>query len=345
MERPEVLDLYDEAYAADYDARFLLADWPKVGADFEASVLRGVLEEGDRWLDVACGTGYFLSLFPGVARAGCDLSPAMVAQAKKANSDALFVREADYRDDVAEWHGAWDLITCMWTAYNYVESMREFETLIGNLVRWVADGGSLFIPVMDLEDLRHVVVPYEDEPGVWAGRIALTSVTWTWDEPGNDKVHTHLIAPHIGHFVRLLESSFARVEVLRYPLYDNGGPSRKAVLCTGRRASVGDAIAEVVWHPPVEPVADVGDGDGTTAEEAATADVPSELPAVGQTAADGIGSDAGQLADLSTPQELPIGALPLSTITTELARRASPWNPRFRRGIERRLERIRSRRR
>lgn len=250
MERNDVAGLYDEDYAAQYDERFLLAEWPKKGAEFEADVLRKLLDGDDpRWLDVGCGTGYFLSRFPDVARAGLDLSPAMLDRARRANPDALFLRHGDFRDDVEDWHGAWSVVSCMWTAYNYVESMAQFDGLIGNLVRWTRPGGSVFIPVMDLEDLRYVQVGYEEHPEVWGGTIALTGATWTWDEPTTGKRHEHLVAPHVEHFIRLLEPHFARIEVVRYPLVQEGFISRKAVVATGRRAPGETGSALVVRHP------------------------------------------------------------------------------------------------
>src|SRR5882724_9611128 len=94
MKRQEVVDLYDEAYATSYDERFLLNDC-QVRSDHELEIVSRLLVPGEPWLDVACGTGYVLSRFPGVPRAGLDLAPAMLKQAGEANPDALFLREAD----------------------------------------------------------------------------------------------------------------------------------------------------------------------------------------------------------------------------------------------------------
>lgn len=249
MDRDDVVDLYDESYSESYDDRFLLDAWPKKGAEFEASVLEGLLGDDARWLDVGCGTGYFLGRFPHVERAGMDLSPAMLAQARATNPDALFLHEGDFRDDVSDWHGAWSVVSCMWTAYNYVQSMPEFDQLLTNMVRWTRPGGSMFIPVMDLEDLRYVQVDYEADPDIFGGTIALTGVTWTWDEAGTGKHHAHLIAPHVGHFVKLLEPHFTDIEIVRYPVLEPGWISRKAVVATGRRPAGETGRANVVWHP------------------------------------------------------------------------------------------------
>ncbi|MBX3314803.1 MAG: methyltransferase domain-containing protein [Actinobacteria bacterium] len=249
MERDDVWELYDESYAEAYDARFLLDAWPKAGLDFEVGVLRRFVEEpGVSWLDAGCGTGHVLSLFPDVDRAGMDLSPAMLEQATKANPTARYLRQGDFRVDVEEWHGAWDVVSCMWSAYQYVESMPEIDVVFTNFAGWVAPGGTLFVPMSDLEDLRYVDIAYEEDPDVWGGTIALTGVTWNWAEDGTGKFHRHLVAPHAGHLVRLLEPYFEKVEVLRYPPFFPGGISRKAILATGRRAEGEEGTAEVVWH-------------------------------------------------------------------------------------------------
>lgn len=249
VKREDVWDLYDAGYAEAYDERFLLAPWPKAGLDFEVDALRPFVERpGATWLDAGCGTGHVLSLFPGVDRAGLDLSPAMLEQAAAANEDVRELRQGDFREDIEEWHGAWDVVSCMWSAYQYVESMPEIDTVFGNLARWVAPGGTLFVPLSDLEDLRYVDIPYEADPDVWYGTIALTGVTWSWTED-TGKFHRHLVAPQAGHVVRLLEPHFEKVEVLRYPPFFPGGISRKAVLATGRRPIGEDGTATVVWHP------------------------------------------------------------------------------------------------
>jgi SAM-dependent methyltransferase len=250
MKPSEVLDLYDDSYAAAYDDRFLLADFPRIWAEFEVSVLRGLLNRDSQWLDVACGTGYFLSRFPGKPRAGLDLSPSMVERAIRANPDARFIRQGNYLDNVEEWHEQWTIVSCMWSAYSYVQSMGEIEQLMDNLVRWTAVGGTLFIPVLDHEDLRdRLRIVYEEPADPWGGTVALTGVTWSWSEPGTQKVHRHLVAPHLDHLVKLVRPRFARIEVIRYPPCRPDGLVRRAIVATGKRSAGDLAPAELVGHP------------------------------------------------------------------------------------------------
>ena len=255
MERRQVVELYDEGYAAAYDQRFVHLPWAKAGVDFELSVIRDALRPGHRWLDVGCGTGYVLSRLPDVERAGLDISPAMLKQARAANPD-IELHEGSFLDEWSVWEGSWDLLTCLWQPYHYVQSIWDVEKMVANMVRWTAQGGAILIAILDLEDVwPHTVVPYRHDPDVWGGTIAITGITWTWEEPGTGKVHRHSVAPHVEHFVELLAPDFETVEVLRYPPFMEGGVPRKAVLATGRRPAGSTGRARVLRPPPPEQAA------------------------------------------------------------------------------------------
>ncbi|MEI6948697.1 class I SAM-dependent methyltransferase [Paraflavisolibacter sp. H34] len=257
MKREELLQVYDHHYADTYNERFLTNRFSQLGTDFELQALRKVIGPGTRWLDIGCGTGFFLSQFPAVERAGLDINPVMLQRARAANPNALFFREGDFRNPFPEWRSAWSLISCMWTPYNYVESLPEVERVVQNMVDWTVAGGAIFIPVVDIEDLRpNTLVPYEEKADIYGGSILLTSYTWEWVEHSG-AVHRNLIAPHADHFIRLLQPYFDQVELLRYPPFQNGWVSRKAVLATGRRA-IADAQrpAQVIRHPIPPPAND-----------------------------------------------------------------------------------------
>ncbi len=107
MNKNDVLEIYDEDYAEKYNQRFLINDLSKIDADFEQATIRKLLSElgeGAKWLDVACGTGYFLKCFPEIERAGLDISPAMLKVAKQTNPNALFF-EGDYKNKRPQWEG------------------------------------------------------------------------------------------------------------------------------------------------------------------------------------------------------------------------------------------------
>src|SRR4051794_37887254 len=86
MKREEIGRLYDHEYAASYDEKFLLSPLHISDTRHEVELLRSFLTPQVTWLDVACGTGYFLRQFPEIPRAGIDLSPAMLERARAANA-------------------------------------------------------------------------------------------------------------------------------------------------------------------------------------------------------------------------------------------------------------------
>lgn len=249
MKKEDIWKLYDHRYANDYNERYLCNPFSQANTDTELGVLKGLINPSSRWLDLGSGTGYFLSQFPGIQRAGLDASPEMIKLARNANPDALFITEGDIRKDNPEWHSAWTLVTCMWGAYCYVDSVREVEQVIQNMILWTKTGGAIFLPVVDIEDLRpNVKLPYEEANIVFGGKTAVTSITWTWNED-NGKTHENLVSPAVEYLVNLLKPFFDKIEVVRYPPFMKDWVSRKAILATGRR-DIENAghFANIIWQ-------------------------------------------------------------------------------------------------
>ena len=98
--------------------------------------------EGHRALDVACGTGK--SFAPLVRRGydvwACDLSPAMVAQARRSKSlppDRIAV--ADMRH--LPYAGAFSLVTCLDDAVNYLLGEDDLAAAFASVARLLAPDG------------------------------------------------------------------------------------------------------------------------------------------------------------------------------------------------------------
>ena len=180
--------------------------------------MKRLLRDGGRWLDVACGTGYFLSRFPGVPRAGLDLSPAMLTVARESNPDALFFREGDFTDECPEWDGAWSVVTSLWYSYGLVESMEAVRTVVRNLARWTADDGVCFVPVFEPANLgRGIKLPYAlRQAGFPPETLLITGVTWSWIE-ASGKRHDDMVAPQMDYMVSLFSEYFDSVKVVIYP--------------------------------------------------------------------------------------------------------------------------------
>ncbi|WP_231459362.1 class I SAM-dependent methyltransferase [Pedobacter sp. Leaf132] len=255
MKKEDLWQIYDNGYASDYNERYLLNPFSKVSSDTEVNVFKKLINKQTVWLDLGCGTGYFLSLFPQIKRAGLDISPKMLEIAKVANPDAEFFKEGDFRVDVPEWHNKWSLISCMWGAYCYVNSVKEVESVVSNIISWNSEGGNVFLPIVDLEDVRpNVTIPYEMQIDVFGGKLDLTSVTWSWLEAGTGIFHEHLVSPHIEHFIKLFQPYYDEIEIIRYPPYMQGWVSRKAILAKSKR-KIADFtnLGKVVWQEIPEP--------------------------------------------------------------------------------------------
>lgn len=232
MKPEDVKALYDQSYAEDYDETFLHRDIHRSDTAFETGILAEALKRADSWFDVGCGTGYFLSQFPGRRRAGADLSEAMLAKARAVNPDADFYVH-DFRVPRPEWRGAWQLVSSMWYAHAYVDTLDEFDLFLTNLSDWTASEGALFLPYVDLGDLWGRVLPY-DVPSAFApSKVLLKGLIWSYEHLG--KSHHNMIAPHADYIRQSLERRFRQVRTIDYPPAMPGWTMvRRAFMAEGR---------------------------------------------------------------------------------------------------------------
>jgi SAM-dependent methyltransferase len=235
MRPQEVVRLYGDAYAARYEQEFLLGPLNRSDTEVELRLLGEFLTPGVSWLDVACGTGYFLKHFPQVDRAGIDISPAMLALARAANP-AIPLREDDFLAAIPEWENRWGLVSCMWYAYGFADTIRELDKLVANLWSWTAPDGRCFVPLADPRLITGVELPYE-APTPNAGRVVITGVIWSYIEESEGATHAHLLAPNVEFMQALFEQYFDRVEVIRYPPATVGWSGRPALIASAKRDS------------------------------------------------------------------------------------------------------------
>lgn len=249
MQKNDLLELYDETYADVYDARFNVAEGYKHVADFEIEVLQQFHTVVGNWIDIACGTGYFLSKFPGISRAGLDYSPSMLKLARERNPDALFLQQGDFRDKHPEWENKWDLVSCMWGAYCYVESMNDINQLIENLCSWTSENGVCFFPLIDIEDVlywRQSLLYRNPDIQVFGGPQYVTGVIWTYEDSKHNKKHENLISPHIEYLTERFSQTFSRIDVVYYPPYPHPVPGqRKALIATGKNGNLREEMKNV----------------------------------------------------------------------------------------------------
>ncbi|MGB0563767.1 MAG: UbiA family prenyltransferase, partial [Spirulinaceae cyanobacterium] len=244
MEESQIHQIYDKGYAQNYDQKFLLNDRSRINTEFERDTIAQLLSEignNPTWLDVACGTGYFLSCFPEIERTGLDISPAMLAVARQANPNIPLL-EGDYRDQRPQWQGQWDLVSSMWWAYGYVESLAELEQLVANFADWTSDRGVCFLPVCEPEliGVGKLKLPYtytnDDELGGYGGSIQFEAVIWTWIDEQTGKRHENMIAPQLAHLMSLFEKYFQHVEVVDYSA--STASESKAIVARHRKPEI-----------------------------------------------------------------------------------------------------------
>lgn len=244
MDEKDIQQLYDQPYAESYDAKFLTSVIDKLNTEHELSLLRGFLRPGMRWLDVACGTGFYLSHFEEIERHGLDLSPAMLSVARRRNPAVAFT-EGNFLDSHAAWHDRWDLVSCMWYAYGFVNDMAAVEKLIRNLADWTAPTGSCFLPLADPRLISGAQLPYEvDHP---QGKIRIDGILWSFIEDEGSKQHTFQLAPNVELMIEFFDRYFADVRVEIYPQPPRRLPglgvtrwtrahrSRKAIVASAKR--------------------------------------------------------------------------------------------------------------
>ncbi len=233
MDEEHLLSLYDASYAGTYDGKFLQADTTKSDTAHELEVLAALLGGARSWLDVACGTGFFLSRFPGVQREGLDLSSGMLRLARDANPGVTF-HERSYLAPMPTWRDRWDVVSCMWYAYGYVSSMSELETLVANLAEWTAPTGRCFVPLADPCLIAGVDLPTTVQSAL-PGRISVSGILWSYEDADGKSVHAHMLAPHVEHMVALFSRHFSDIRFDLYPPAFPGWDQRRALIASGKR--------------------------------------------------------------------------------------------------------------
>jgi SAM-dependent methyltransferase len=234
LDPTQVRDLYDAEYAAKYEQRFIHSTLGGPDAAFEVETIGRLLKPGGTWLDAACGTGYFLSKFPNVRRAGLDISPAMIERAKAANPGVEF-HEADFRAPRPEFRDRWDLVSCMWYAYGLTNSIAEIELVVANLADWTSPSGTCFLPLADPSLIIGMALPYKLAQSPWEGDVLITGITWCYVEDDGRKVHSHMVAPQVELMVEMFERHFECVEFIDYPPAYPGWGFRRALASTRKR--------------------------------------------------------------------------------------------------------------
>jgi SAM-dependent methyltransferase len=173
-ERPRWAEIAYEAIAPVYDDFTAHHDYEVWLGNLLPELERLGLE-GNRLLDVACGTGksFIPMLNRGWEVTASDISPAMVALARAKVGDAVALSVADMRD--LPDFGQFGLVWCLDDAINYLLSSEELEQALAGMRRNLGPGGLLMFDVNAITAYRtffaeEVVVERDGRRLVWKGR-------------------------------------------------------------------------------------------------------------------------------------------------------------------------------
>lgn len=217
MTKDEVLYTYDESYARRYNQSFLNTPEHRFleKTQYEIEKLKELTATAKNWLDVACGTGYFLQHARGNTDLECmglDFSPAMLAEARRANPDIDFV-ESDFLRPQPSFLDRWEVTSCMWGAYGLQEKISEVETLVANLAKWTKPDGACLMPIFNLP----LFAERRDRGELLKGvEVDLELSCWSFVEP-DGKTHRKMLAPQVSVMTAMFERHFGAIEFYTYP--------------------------------------------------------------------------------------------------------------------------------
>lgn len=161
---------------------------------------------GRRMLDVACGTGKSFLEFArrGYEVTACDISPEMLATARRRAHGAARIVLADMREMPRL--GSFDLLTCIDEPLNYLLEASELDAALAGFARNLRPGGLCLFDVNTLQAFRTVFARdecYEQEGWlfIWrghgdgemepGGRSGFTIEAFTEPAPGHWVRHTN----------------------------------------------------------------------------------------------------------------------------------------------------------
>ena len=207
----DIREIYDAEYAARYEG-FYLHPWPRkhdVNLLNLKRILSSIREESPRWLDLGCGQAWHFTHFPrNIRKVGVDLSIPQLELARRRNPDALF-----FQADMSELclpDGRFDLVTCFWAAYCYLDSHEKIAGLVKKAVTWTRAGGAFYFELLLPEDLRTFnQSEYSSRTGFRVYPRSPDFVEWAYRDAGGEHCMT---SPPVQRFTDLLAPRFRHLE-------------------------------------------------------------------------------------------------------------------------------------
>lgn len=225
----DVVAIYDDAYADEYDSLYLHPWTAKHRLNLHniERLLREIRQKRSvSWLDLACGQAWhFTRVAQPVHKVGLDLSRAQLDKARSANPDARFVR-GDMSCSVFR-EASFDLITSFWGAYCYLNGIDRIRSFIRRVIDLTRGGGAIYLEVLLPENLETFNLSgYAERTGFRVSPRSPDYTRWSYQDAGGEHVMT---SPPLELFIEPLSESFVRVEAE----HDSGFMVH--VIATGKR--------------------------------------------------------------------------------------------------------------
>ncbi|MCB9185948.1 MAG: class I SAM-dependent methyltransferase [Flavobacteriales bacterium] len=228
---------YSEEYADRYDGL-----WPE-NPDYEKETrfhietINSLITPNGQWLDVGCGTGYFLSQFKGVKRAGIDISEPMLNKARTSNSDAMFFKTHDICESNVDWNDKWDLVTCTGQPWSYLNHIELIKQTVENLYTWTRkESGVCMLTPIDVLDMFNLKPEYWYSNSHFQKNVptAINAIIWSLHEIDSGSKHDHLIYPNFDQWIRWFSLYFNTIEVTHWPIEGYNIP-RRCIICRDKK--------------------------------------------------------------------------------------------------------------
>ncbi len=239
---------YDEYYASRYNKIWGESATWESEAKFHIETISSLLKNANNWLDAGCGTGFLLSKFPGVSRAGFDLSTAMLSEAKKVNHDVEFFNQ-NLLDAKPGWNNKWDLVTCTGQPWSYLPTLEDIEKAVKNLSAFTSMKGKLMLTPIDISDFIGIhTANFFDEDAIKNEVPVITAIHWSYKEL--DTIDHNCLSPNLDQWVRWFSKYFHKVEILYWPHEPSFLIIPRRVIVCGEKKSEGDeSPAIIIEHP------------------------------------------------------------------------------------------------
>ena len=200
-------ELYDDRYGELYRELYIRHPQWRDKHELNLRIVGSLLRPGGTWLDACCGQAWHFTQVGGVAKTGIDLSAAQLAHARKGDPTATFL-EGDVLE--VELDARFDLVTCFWGAYSYLDDPARIAAFVRRAIAWTAPGGALYLELITPATLAAFnATAFAEATGSAVRLRSADGVAWSYRDPGG---WHDLTSPPAAFFEALLAPCFRSVE-------------------------------------------------------------------------------------------------------------------------------------